>query len=325
MVASLLPDGVRVLVLGSGRIGNEINARGVAQLLVGRVEWLQIQPRPLYGFLSPWGPLDPRERGRLLKAPLPDIVIACGRKTVPYIRALKKAGGERLFAVFMQDPRHARNEMDLIWVPEHDAYRGANVIASLTSPHPFSAARLAAARAKPDPRVAALPAPRCAVLLGGSSGTQHFTPDDLTSMREATQAIVDQGYSVMATPSRRTPAELTAAVREGLGDGAGFVWDGDGENPYASLLALADAILVTGDSANMVGEAVATGAPVHIFEPSGGHSRKLGASIEELISRGVARRFEGGLEPFEYQPIDCSAMIAGEIAARFLKSRAGGG
>ncbi|MBV8472451.1 MAG: mitochondrial fission ELM1 family protein, partial [Hyphomicrobiales bacterium] len=136
------------------------------------------------------------------------------------------------------------------------------------------------------------------------------------------RAIVAQGYSVAATPSRRTTPELLAAVREGLGDAPGFVWDGQGDNPYASLLALADAVLVTGDSANMVGEATATGAPVHVFEPSGGRSRKLAASIEALQRLGAVRRFTGAIERFSYESIDSSGVVAHEIARRFAASRA---
>ena len=83
------------------------------------------------------------------------------------------------------------------------------------------------------------------------------------------------------------------------------------------MLALAEAILVTGDSANMVGEAVATGAPVYIFEPSGGASAKLAAMVGGLIAIGAARRFAGRLEPYAYEPIDSSAEIATEIARRF--------
>jgi len=212
--------------------------------------------------------------------------------------------------------------MDLIWVPEHDRHRGPNVIATLTSPHPFSPRRLAAARAAPDARLAELPTPRCAIVLGGPSGAQHFTAADLTRMTEAVRAIVGQGFSIMATPSRRTPPELLAAVREGLGDAPGFVWDGSGENPYASILALADAVLVTGDSANMVGEATATGAPVYVFEPSGGEAGKLGQAIDALERLGAIRRFAGRIERFAYKPIDSSSVIAAEIARRFARARA---
>ena len=321
MLSALSGKDVRVLVLGSGKIGHEVNARGVAAALGCEVEWRSVDPRPLFGRLAPWGPPDPRDRAELLGKPLPDIVIASGRVTVPYIRALKNAGGKQVFAVFLQDPRFSRNIFDLIWTPAHDSYRADNVVVTLTSPHPFSQSRLAAVRQNPDSRVAALSAPRCAIILGGPSGAQYFTTDDLDRMREATRAIAAQGFAVIATPSRRTPPELTQAVRQGLGDAPGFVWDGEGENPYPSLLALADAILVTGDSANMVGEATATGAPVHVFEPSGGKSRKLGSAIDELIRLGAARRWEGRIEYFSYEPIDSSAIIAAEIAKRFHQKR----
>ncbi len=302
-----------IVVLGSGRIGHEINALGVVEALGGAHEWRSVAPRYLYGRLAPWGPVDPRDAAAL-QGPAPDILIASGRVTVPYARALKRTY-PKLFAVFLQDPRWARGEMDLIWVPEHDALRGPNVIATLTSPHPFSPLRLAAARATPDSRLAALPAPRCMVALGGPSGAQHFTSGDHDRMRAAVRAIRAQGYSVMATPSRRTPAALTEAVRDALGDG--FLWDGAGENPYPAMLALADAILVTGDSANMVGEAAATGAPVHVFEPSGGQSKKLARAIDGLIARGAAQRWSGRIESFRYAPVDSSGEIAAEILRRY--------
>ena len=271
-------------------------------------------PRFFYARLAPWGPVDPRDKAPF-DGPPPDILIASGRVTVPYVRAWKRRS-PNIFAAFLQDPRWGRAEMDLIWVPEHDAIRGANVVSTLTSPHPLSPARLAAARAAPDPRLAALPSPRCAVLLGGPSGAQHFTAADCARLGQAIAAIRAQGFSVMATPSRRTPPELASAVSQNIGEG--FFWDGAGENPYAAMLSLADAILVTGDSANMMGEATASGAPVHIFEPTGGNPRKLAKSIDGLVARGAARRWAGRLEAFTYTPIDSSGEIAAAILGRYL-------
>ena len=243
--------------------------------------------------------------------------------TVPYVRAIKRAAGNRVFTVFLQDPRHSRGRMDLIWAPEHDGLSGANVMSTLTSPHPFSAARLAAARAAPDPRLAALPAPRAAVLLGGPSGSHDFAPADVARLTAAVAAIGAAGYAIMATPSQRTPPALAAAVRAGLGDAPAFMWDGAGANPYTQMLAHAEAILVTGDSVNMVGEAVATGAPVHVFQPSGGRGGKIARYIDALERLGAVRRFDGRLERFSYEPIDSSQTIAREIAGRFAASAAG--
>ncbi|MGA2792942.1 MAG: mitochondrial fission ELM1 family protein [Roseiarcus sp.] len=324
---ALLAKETRVLVLSSGKAGHEANARGVAEALGAPYAVRVVAPRALFARLSPYGPLDPKDRpgraGSIFARPFPHIVIACGRVTVPYIRAIKRAAGEHVFTVFLQDPRHSRARMDLIWAPDHDGLAGGNVMSTLTSPHPFSAARLAAARAAPDPRIVALPAPRAAVILGGPSGAHDFAPRDVARLVAAAAAIAGAGYSVMATPSRRTPPELAAAVRSGLGGAPAFVWDGAGANPYAQILAHADAILVTGDSVNMVGEATATGAPVHVFEPSGGSGGKIARYIDALERLGAVRRFGGRIERFSYEPIDSSRTIAREIARRFAASAAG--
>ncbi len=326
---ALLAAGARVLVLSSGKAGHEANARGVAEALGAPYTLRVVTPRPLFARLAPYGPLDPKDRpgraGSVFAPPFPHIVIGCGRVTAPYVRAIKRAAREQVFTVFLQDPRHSRGWMDLIWAPAHDGLSGGNVISTLTSPHPFSAARLAGERAAPDPRLVALPAPRAAVLLGGPSGSHDFSPDDVARLAAAVAAIARAGYSVIATPSQRTPPGLVAAVREGLGDAPAFVWDGGGANPYAQMLAHADAILVTGDSVNMVGEAVATGAPVHVFEPSGGRGGKIARYIDALERLGAVRRFDGRLERFSYEPIDSSQTIAREVARRFAASAAGSG
>jgi len=147
MPDALLGENVRVLALGSGKSGHEVNVLGVAGALGAPYEMRCVEPRALYARAAPYGPLDPKDRAAILGAPFPDVVIACGRVTVPYIRAIKRARGKAVFAAFLQDPRVGRAAMDLIWAPVHDALRGANVMTTPTSPHPFSPVRIAAARA----------------------------------------------------------------------------------------------------------------------------------------------------------------------------------
>jgi mitochondrial fission protein ELM1 len=61
------------------------------------------------------------------------------------------------------------------------------------------------------------------------------------------------------------------------------------------MLALADVILVTGDSVNMITESCATGHPVYIYDLPGG-SIKSQRFHQALILRGYARRYAGSLE-----------------------------
>ena len=85
---------------------------------------------------------------------------------------------------------------------------------------------------------------------------------------------------------------LTAAIK----DVPHSVWDGAGENPYFAFLALADAIVVTEDSVNMVTEAAGTGKPVYV-QSLAGRSSRLSRFHRLMQERGVTRPFEGNSRP----------------------------
>ncbi len=327
--APALPASTRVLALLSGKAGHEVQVLAVACALGIEPHLLRVRPRGLFAAFSPWGPVDPRDQlDNSLAPPFPDIAIAAGRKTIPALRYLARASGRCVFTVCLQDPRWGARDADLIWVPEHDSLRGANVMATLTSPHGVGAASLVAARASPDARLARLKQPRAALLLGGPSAHHRFEPRDTTALTSLAAAVLTQGYSLIVVGSRRTPQALLAAISQAVGSLGGgaeraFVWDGDGVNPYTQALAHADAILVTADSANMMGEAAASGAPLHVYEPTGGHP-KLRRLLQRLIEHGAARRWAGRLERWEYPPLDATLSIADEVRRRYLAFRRAG-
>lgn len=324
-MAELLPPQTRLWVLGSGKVGHEVNCLGVAAALGVTPVIQPISPRTPFVWMSPWGPVDPADRPQ---KPFPDIVLASGRATVPYLRYLKQRSNGRVFTVFLQDPRGWRSACDMIWIPEHDSHRGPNVLTTLTSPHPLTPQRLAAERAAPPAAIAALPRPRVALVLGGPSSAHRFEEKDLAALTAIAVDVARAGKGVMVTASRRTPAGLAERIRAallaaGLAPERFLVWDGAGENPYAAMVANADAIVVTGDSVNMVGEAAATGAPVHVYEPSGG-SAKITSFIDGLVARGAVRRWSGQLEDWTYEPVDATHDIARELARRYLARRKDG-
>jgi mitochondrial fission protein ELM1 len=310
-------------ILTDGKIGDEQNCRGVAAALGVTPDVRRIAPRAPFSWLMPFGPIDPSEApGRPsgpLDGPLPNILIASGRRSVPYVRAIKKASGGRTFTVILKDPRTGPWVADLIWVPEYDRLRGPNVIVTLTSPHPVSPDALSAARKNPDLRLAPLSRPRVGVVVGGNSRHHRFTPADVARFVAELRQLAASGASLMITASRRTPPELTDELRQ-LGAHHGFFWNGEGQNPYVPILALADAIVVTADSANMVSEAAATGAPLLLFEPSGGKT-KLSALIDGLKRHGAVKPFRGRLEAWPYEPLDSTPVIADAIIAGLARHR----
>ena len=320
-----LPPGTSAWVLASGKVGHEVHCIGIARELGLEPVLKPVAPRAVFGALSPFGPIDPRDSARrpgsLLAPPFPDIVFAAGRVTVPYLRHLRRASGGRTFTVFLQDPRTGAGTADMLWAPEHDRLRGENVVVTLTSPHPLRPHVLEGARQNPDPRLAALPHPRVAMVLGGPSAHHRFEDKDVAALVRIAGDLAASGCGVMVTPSRRTPDSLTKALAQALEGKPAFVWDGTGANPYAAIIALADSIVVTGDSVNMVGEALVAGVPVQVYEPSGGHP-KIAGFIEKLVQAGHVRRWAGALERWDNPPLDATSVIAGEIVRRYSAFRA---
>ncbi|HZH51263.1 MAG TPA: mitochondrial fission ELM1 family protein [Microvirga sp.] len=323
---SSLPEasGLTSWVLSDGKAGDELQSLSVAEALGLEPEIRRVRPRAPFAWLMPWGPVDPRERPGACNSPLappfPDILIASGRRAVPYLRFVKRASGGRTYTVFLKDPRTGAGAADFIWSPSYDRLRGPNVLNTLTPPHRVSARRLGEARADPDPRLAPLARPRVAVLVGGDSRHHRFTEADVARLVQHLTALAGTGAGLMMTTSRRTPPALRQALAGLAARHGGFLWDGSGDNPYVAMLALAEAVVVTADSFNMIGEAAATGVPILVFEPSGGHP-KLKVFLDGMRALGIVHPFEGRLEGEAYQPLNSTPQIARAIAEGLARHR----
>ncbi|HZW47575.1 MAG TPA: mitochondrial fission ELM1 family protein [Microvirga sp.] len=317
-------SGLITWVLSDGKAGDELQGLSVAEALGLRPEIRRVRPRAPFAWTMPWGPIDPRERpsasGSPIAPPYPDLLIASGRRAVPYLRFVKRASGGRTYTVFLKDPRTGPETADFIWSPEYDRLRGPNVLTTLTPPHRVSARRIEAARAHPDPRLASLPGPRVAVLVGGDSRHHRFTDRDTALFLEHLTALARSGAGLMITASRRTPPSLRDAVTGLAARHGAFFWDGTGENPYVALLGLADFIVATADSFNMIGEAAASGRPLLVFEPSGGHP-KLDVYMERLKAHGIVHPFAGRLVGRPYEPLNSTPKIAAAIVRGFSLHR----
>jgi uncharacterized protein len=315
--------GRRAWLITDDKTGMQVQARGVAEALGLACTVKEVAPQGLWRFLAPYGPPDPRDRFGAADSPFappwPDVAIATGRLSIPYVRRLKRLAGPATYTIVLQDPKTGAGTADLIWVPEHDRRRGSNVITTLTAAHAFSPERLAALAAETPPWLADLPSPRVAVILGGKNAVYRFTERDDDRLEASLRSIADLGASFLVTPSRRTHKRLLQAVTHATRGRPRMIWNGEGTNPYPHFLAHADAFVVTGDSVNMTGEPLATGKPVWVFEPSGG-SAKFARFHASLRRHGATRPLPDrvtSLEAWTYPRLDSAALIAREIERRF--------
>ena len=315
--------GHRAWIISDGVAGHLAITRGIAETLGMLTEIKAVAPGFPWRHLAPNGPADPSQLKAMLAEPLPELVLGAGRQTVPFVRALKRAGKGRVFTILFQSPRAGANSAHLIWAPSHDRLRGPNVITTLTPPHRFTAAALTDLRTRIPAEIAALPGPRVAVLLGGPGA--GYVYDDATIQRFA--AIIGRvaalAGSLLITPSRRTPPALLAAVDTATKANPRILWRGEGENPYPDFLANADLLVVPADSVNMAGEACATGKPVYVFTPPGGRG-KFHRFHAALQAHGATRPLDEpplALDAWSYEPLRSAEQVAAEIEARWQTFR----
>lgn len=135
--------------------------------------------------------------------------------------------------------------------------------------------------------------PWIATLVGGSTGRHRFGPEEAREMGDAIRVFAERlGGTVFASTSRRTGREETAALAAGLGSAhTVYAWRSDRQdNPYLGYLALADVLIVTGESESMLAEAAATDKPLYIYPLPERPNGVAGRSKAWLISRAQAKR-----------------------------------
>ncbi len=301
-------------IVTEGMAGTENQCLGVAESLGAdvSVEIKRVRLSQPWKFLSPYlkfehaGIFEPR-----LSPPWPDLLIASGRKSIAAARYIKKASGGKTFTVQIQDPRIAPENFDLVAVPEHDPARGKNVIVTAASPNRVTPEKLAQAK-NHFRHFEKLRSPRVAVLVGGNSKSHRLTPEITRALGEKLKSL---NAGLMITTSRRTGKENEEILKSAMEGTDASIWDGTGENPYLGMLAWADFILVTSDSASMLSDAATAGKPVYMIPLAGGAAR-LDQLHANLKKRGIVRDFDGKLESWTYEPLRDSLKIAEEIKAR---------
>jgi mitochondrial fission protein ELM1 len=265
------PDRPRIWALLGPRTGDNNQVLALAEALGGSVEllrlrynWLRLLPNR-YGD-SGLASLDAASRA-LLVPPWPDLVIGVGQRSVPVTRWIRARSGGRSRIVQIGRPRCDPARFDLVvTTPQYGVPPGPTVLELPISLSRQTPARLAEAEAQWRERLEDFPAPRLALLLGGNSWPWRLRPEDVEAACRTLLARAEaQGGSVLAIPSRRTPAEIEQRVRAVLATAPvpAALFSGTGaENPYSGLLALADEIAVTADSVAMMSDAVTAGKPV---------------------------------------------------------------
>jgi mitochondrial fission protein ELM1 len=263
------------------------------------------------GFVPAWHGVFANDSFLKSAAP-PRLVLSCGRQGAVTALALKRRYKDRIFSIHIQDPKLPLKMFDLIVAPLHDGLTGPNVIHSLGAVHHVTRQRLDEARRSGlTHEMHCLQRPFAGVILGGPNRYYGFTRPDVDRLIDHLSTLVrSQGLQLAIVPSRRTPPEAVARFQAEFG-AEHFVWNGQGDNPYLAVLALAQSLILTGDSVSMISEAAATEKPLHVFHFQEQRTARRFRTFHESFARaGITRPFAGRCEQWTYQSPDRTGLIA---------------
>ena len=274
----------RVWVIGAYRAGEHSQMLALAEALgwpfeLKPVEYREIgRPFELFRGTGFFG-LTP-ECAAALVPPWPDLVIGAGMRNEPVCRWVRKASGGSARVVHVGRPWADPASFDLVvTTPQYRLADSPTVLQNALTMHRVTPGRVAADLALHRERLERLPAPRIAVMAGGSSGPYAFGANAARRLaRQASELARSLGGSLMISSSSRTPASVSEVLgRETSVPYELYRWRADDpENPYFAYLGMADRIVTTFDSISMLSEASAAGKPLYLFDLERDHAPGAG-------------------------------------------------
>ncbi|CCQ73265.1 mitochondrial fission ELM1 family protein [Magnetospira sp. QH-2] len=316
-----------IWALCDDRAGNVNQVRGVAEalglpFLIQDLTYTAAAALPNYMVGATFSGLT-RDARINLAPPWPDLVIAAGRRTAPVARAIKEKTDGQCFLLQVMYPGEAGiDEFDLVAVPHHDKMpKRDNFFEVLGAPHRLNKGNLAAAAKAWEGRFDHLPGPRIALIVGGSTKRKVFTSEMGAELgRLASKLANSKNGSLMVTTSRRTGEAADALIEAIDAPSHLFKWGDEGDNPYLGYMAVADAVIVTGDSVSMCSESCAVSRPTYIYAPKKVTVRKHAMLHQELYAQGFARPLEGELSlDWTHPELNVADQIADELLLRLKR------
>jgi mitochondrial fission protein ELM1 len=304
-------------IVTDGKVGMTNQCLGLADALGLKPVLKRVRLRTPWRDLTPYfrfgGRMQFTQRSDRLEPPWPDLLIATGRHSVAASILVRRLSRGATRTVQIQNPVISLHHFDLVVTPRHDNLAGSNVMLTRGALHRVTPALLKEGADSLGWRLQHLKRPYITVLIGGSNAVYKLDAETMRSLADrlasAARAVK---ASLLITPSRRTGEENVELLRDALVDVPHYMWLGHGDNPYFGLLGLADYIVATSDSVNMVSEAASTGKPVYVAKLPGG-SPKFNAFHDRLVAEGVTRVFEDKFESYTYEPLDDVSAVAAKV------------
>ena len=150
--------------------------------------------------------------------------------------------------------------------------------------------------------------------IGGSGRSSKLLNNDVESLIKKIN-MIGENYKIIYCFSRRTNVTAKDMIKEKRNP-YHYYFDYTEKNPYWYLIKKSDFFFVTEDSVSMISDCISTGKPVYILKVSI-MKKKIKDFINNLLSKGVVRYFDGTLESWSYTKLNESLRISKIIDSMF--------
>ncbi len=311
-------DNLKIWSLTDGSQGMISQARGLAYQFNKNIVELKTD------VIFPWSRLQPGIfpvfkwifRNNIPLNSFPNILISCGRKSV-YLSMYLKKRNPKIINIHIQNPKITSKNFSFVVAPNHDNYKGSNIINSVGALHHFKIKTFDKSKARVNKNNLV------SCIVGGENNHYLFSIKEaknfcnkIINLRET-----NSNLKFLIITSRRTSEKIKTILYEKMSSFA-QIWLGEGKNPYEYALYNSKHFIITSDSTSMISEASISGKPIYIYKlPYKRKSIRLDRFHEEFRKLNITRDIINTniLENWSYEKLNESERIAGIIKERIIQ------
>ena len=227
----------------------------------------------------------------------PSFIITTGKRMAGVSIALKFILKDRVKNIHIQNPKLPFEYFDLLLIPEHDNITAKNVIQTKGALTFFNFNELNKFQEREINLIKGSKKNLVLLMIGGNS--KRYKPKNFDyyhlSMK-VLEATKNLNCKLLVLLSRRTPLKAAKILNYSFikHDENFQIVTSSEQNPYPEILQIADYIIVTSDSVNMVSETATLPIPLFVSKFSK-ETGKISNFLNNLEDLGILKKFEGQL------------------------------
>ncbi len=295
-----------IWILADNRAGNYSQAIGLANALgfdykIVNISYGLFAVLPNIVLRSSLFGVDKKTKAKLKEIKyFPKIIIAAGRRSAPISLYLKKKSHNRSKIIQIMNPNANFEQFDYIILPRHDkiSKNSHNVIRTLGALTKIDDSLIKYEYEKRKSWFENDKKTKIALFIGGSSKKTNFSTENAQKLVKNCAKIANNMNAILyVLNSRRTSKDINESIKSTLKatncDYKFFDFNEfENDNPYLSIVAIADFFVVSGDSVSMISESCSTGKPVYIFDEDNISTKKHKIFHKCLLLENYVRRLE---------------------------------